>query len=263
MASGADPRRSLERLIAGGETLAGLERLLRLSAGYLSKVRRGRVVASPQLAALLDVLLKHPEVRQTLSASSSETKSAPPRGRARGSGPRALDLFVSRIQSTWRESGVRFQGVDDLLLAALKVDLPRGIEPSVRFLVHPDDRRALSAVRALGASVAMAGTRASVCTPPGTDDGLVVVFPLGPLHHLFGKRKLSATDAALYFALQGGEEAERRLRAVAKTHKLDRDGLVRSFRRTYGAAQPLPQKEWLLRATFDPEGALQRLSSLR
>jgi hypothetical protein len=261
MPSAGGPVRVLERLMARGETLAGLERLLRLSPGYLSKVRRRRVVPSAQLVALLDVLAKHPEVRGTLLASGGTNAAAQPARASKGA-PAVPPAFLRSLTEAWTASRVRFHGVDDLLLAALRVESPRGLEPSVRFLVHPDDRHSLSEARALGASVAMASSRASVCTPMGTDASIVVVFPLAPLHHLFDKVRLTAVDAALYFALQGGEEAERRLHAVAKEHALGRSHLERSFARTYGDAAPLPAKEWLLRATFDPEGARRRIAEL-
>lgn len=262
MASGSAPARLLEKLVARGDTLAGLERLLGLSPGYLSKVRRQRVVPSAQLVALLHVLLKHPEVRETLAGAGAKRRSPSPRGRARADGRGVPTAFVDELTAAWTASGVRFQGVDDLLLAALGVAAPRALEPSVRFLVHPDDRHSLADARALGASVAMASSRASLCTPAGSEASVVIVFPLAPFHFLFDKVKLSPTDAALYFALQGGEEAEGRLRAVVDRHELRRAALMRSFDAAYGAAPQLPAKEWLLRATFDPEAARRRLASL-
>lgn len=263
MASRAGARRALQKLTGRGDTLAGLERLLHLSPGYLSKVKRGRVVPSPHLAALLEVLEKHPEVRETLESTAHETRSEARRRSGLANAPERFDEFVAALESAWTASHVRFQGVDDLLLASLNVDVPVGLEASVRFLVHPDDRHALSEVRALGASAAMAGSRASVCKLAGTERSVVIVFPLEPFHHLFRKTQLSATDAALYFALQGGEEAECRLKAIAKSHRLGRAALLKSFQRFYGDVPPLPQREWLLRATFDPEGARRRLSGLR
>jgi hypothetical protein len=139
---------------------------------------------------------------------------------------------------------------------------PKGLEPSLRFLVHPRDRHALTGARALGAEVAMASSRASVCTPETDGESVIFVFPLEPLHHLFAKPALSAIDAALYFALQADDDAEARLRAIALTHALRRGKLQRSFADTYGAAPALPGKEWLLRATFDPELARERLAKL-
>jgi hypothetical protein len=149
------------------------------------------------------------------------------------------------------------------LLGTLGVHAVDGIEPSVRFLVHPEDRHSLTEARALGASIAMAGSRASLCTPVGSSASVVIVFPLPPLHRLFEKTKLSPTDAALYFALQSGDEAEARLRAVVDDHALSSTALLRAFDRAYGSERPLPAKEWLLRAMFDPEGARLRLAGLR
>ncbi len=76
MAVGDDPPLLVEQLVSRGDTLAGLERLLQLSPGYLSKVRRGRVTASAQLIALLRVLARHPEVRETLRAPVGTTARA-------------------------------------------------------------------------------------------------------------------------------------------------------------------------------------------
>jgi hypothetical protein len=50
----------LERLFASGHSSAGLEDLLSLSRGYLSKVRHGRARPSKQLLALLVLLESHP-----------------------------------------------------------------------------------------------------------------------------------------------------------------------------------------------------------
>ncbi len=252
------PSLLVEQLVSRGDTLASLERLLQLSPGYLSKVRRGRVTASPQLVALLRVLSRHPEVRETLGASAG-TKVRALRSAAPPIVPAA---FVRRLTRGWAAAGVRFHAVDDLLLSALKVALPGALEPSTRFLVHPDDRHALTAARDLAATVAMASSRAAIVTPPSSSASLLVVFPLATYHHLFDKSKLSAMDAALYFALQTGEEAESRLRALAKACKLRPAALERQLEREYGAAAPLPAREWLLRASFDPEGARRRLAAL-
>ena len=258
MAVGDDPPLLVEQLVSRGDTLAGLERLLQLSPGYLSKVRRGRVTASAQLIALLRVLARHPEVRETLRA----TASTAPRAARRPTTPNVPATFLRRLTRGWAAAGVRFHAVDDLLLAALKVAPPSSLEPSTRFLVHPDDRHALAMVRDLSASVAMASSRAAIVTPPGSSASLVMVFPLASYHHLFDKPKLTAADAALYFALQTGEEAESRLRAIARVRALRRADLQRHFEEEYGAAAPLPAREWLLRATFDLEGARRRLAEL-
>ncbi len=259
MASGSAAVGLLETLAARGDTLAGLERLLQLSPGYLSKVRCGRVTPSQQLAALLGVLVKHPEVRTTLISSGGLEPGEAPVPAGEGVSQSA---FLSRLTAAWTARQVRFHGVDDLLLRALGVRPPRGLDPSLRFLVHPDDRHALAEARVLQATVAMASSHAAMCTPLGSDVSIVVVFPLSPLYHLFDKVRLSAVDAALYFALQAGEEAEKRLRAVAKKHTLGRVRLQRAFAKTYGDAAPLPAREWLLRAMFDPDGARRRLARL-
>lgn len=258
MAVGDDPPLLVEQLVSRGDTLAGLERLLQLSPGYLSKVRRGRVTASAQLIALLRVLARHPEVRETLRAPVGTTARAP-RSRAAHHVPAT---FLRRLTRGWAAAGVRFHAVDDLLLSALKVAPPSSLEPSTRFLVHPDDRHALAMVRDLSASVAMASSRAAIVTPPASSASLLMVFPLPTYHHLFEKPKLSAIDAALYFALQTGEEAESRLRALAKARALRRAELERHFEEDYGCAAPLPAREWLLRATFDLEGARRRIAEL-
>jgi len=251
----------LEVLRSRGETLAGLERLLELSPGYLSKVRCQRVTPSKQLVALLDVLVQHPEVRATLRAPSAARKPSASAQRPARSARVVPTPFLRRLTAAWTASRVRYQAVDDLLLVELGVGLPRGLERSLRYLVHPDDRQALADARMLGASVAMASSRASICTLPGTRGSVVVVFPLAPLHHLLEKRP-SAVDAALYFALQGGEEAEARLLAIASASSLKRTALQRAFVARYGSVPPLPPKEWLLRATFDPEQARRRLAKL-
>lgn len=257
---GSSPTAWLEQLVARGESLAGLERLLQLSPGYLSKVRRGRASASPQLVALLRVLLQHPEVRHTLAAQEGPAPRRVGRGvRVAGS---TASPFLERLISAWGSAQVRFHGVDDLLLERLKVRRPRTLEPSARFLVHPDDRHALAEARALGAAIAMASSRAAIVSHAELDAQLLVVFPLAPYHRLFARAQLDAIDAALYFALQSGEEAEGRLRAVAKACALGRGELVRCLERDYGRAAPLPAKEWLLRSTFDPEGARERLARL-
>jgi hypothetical protein len=257
MAMGDEPPLLVEQLVSRGDSLAGLERLLQLSPGYLSKVRRGRVTASAQLVALLRVLARHPEVRATLQAPPTAAR----RLRARPT-PSVPATFLRRLTRSWAASGVRFHAVDDLLLAALKVATPSSLEPSTRFLVHPDDRHALATARDLSASVAMATSRAAVVTPPASSASLLMVFPLDAYHHLFEKPKLTAIDAALYFALQTGEEAESRLRALASARALRRADLERHFAKQYGGAAPLPAREWLLRATFDLEGARRRLAEL-
>ncbi len=258
MAVADDPALLVEQLVSRGDSLAGLERLLQLSPGYLSKVRRGRVTASAQLAALLRVLSRHPEVRATLQAPPSTLARS---SRAR-SAPIVPAAFLRRLTRGWAAAGVRFHAVDDLLLAALKVAAPSSLERSTRFLVHPDDRHALTTARELSASVAMATSRAAIVTPPASAASLLMVFPLAAYHHLFEKPKLTAIDAALYFALQTGEEAESRLRVLADACALRRAELERHFAREYGGAIPLPAREWLLRATFDLEGARRRLAEL-
>ena len=266
MPRGPSASERIEALVARGDTLAGLERLLRLSPGYLSKVKHGRAAASPQLAALLELLAQHPEVRETLlgafardAGPTANPARGPVRARRRGD---ADDAFVGQLARLWRERGVRFLAVDDLLLAALGVPGPAGVEPSLRFLIHPADRHALAEARSLGACVATATTRACVCTPTAGGPGVVLVFPLEPFHALFARPKLTAIDAALYFALQAGEDAEARLRAVIACHALSRQRLERAFARRYGAASALPVREWLLRTTFDPELARDRLGRL-
>lgn len=254
---GIAPIELIETLTARGDTLAGLERLLQLSPGYLSKVRRGRVTPSAQLVALLRVLVQHPEVRPTLEASVNERAApvpAPPSPRS--------STFVAELMTAWRASAVRFHAVDDGLLEQLGVEGPPGLEPSLRFLLHPDDRHALADARTLGALVNMASSRACVCTPADGADSIVFVFPLEPLHHLFERGSLTALDAALYFALQHDEDAELRLRAVAVAHNLPRVDLQREFEIAYGGAAPLPEKEWLLRSTFDLDVARMRLARL-
>lgn len=258
MTMGLAPIELLRALLSRGDTLAGLERLLQLSPGYLSKVRRQRAAASPQLVALLDILVQHPEARAVLAARAA---GAAPSRRAEAR-PVAPASFVRKLEVAWRASKVRFHAVDDLLLEALGVPGPRGVEPSLRFLVHPRDRHALTSARDLGAQVAMASSRASVCTPEKGGTSVIFVFPLDPLHHLFARPTLSAIDAALYFALQADDDAEARLRAIALTHALRRAKLERAFEAAYGNAPPLPQKEWLLRATFDPDLARARLAKL-
>lgn len=258
MAVSDDSPLLVEQLVSRGDTLAGLERLLQLSPGYLSKVRRGRVTASAQLVALLRVLARHPEVRATLGVPSLPA-ARPLRVRPTPSVPAT---FLRRLTRGWAAGGVRFHAVDDLLFAALKVATPSSLEPSVRFLVHPDDRHALTTARDLSASVAMATSRAAIVTPPASSASLLMVFPLTAYVHLFAKPKLTAIDAALYFALQTGEEAESRLRALTSARALRRDDLERRFAQEYGGATPLPAKEWLLRATFDLEGARRRLAAL-
>jgi len=251
----------IRALVSRGDTLAGLERLLQLSPGYLSKVRRQAAVPSPQLVALLELLVQHPEVRATLVARAAAPRAAP----SRRDRPRAHAVppsFLRKLAVAWRASKVRFHAVDDLLLEALGVPAPKGLEPSLRFLVHPRDRHALAGARALGAEVALASSNASVCTPEGGSASVIFVFPLEPLHHLFEKSSVSAIDAALYFALQADDDADARLRAIARTHVLPRAKLERSFADTYRAAPALPQKEWLLRAMFDPELARKRLAEL-
>ncbi len=157
---------------------------------------------------------------------------------------------------------MRFQAVDDLLIAALGVPTPGALEPSLRFLVHPLDRHALTIARSLGASVSMASSRAAVCTSAPGGANLVVVFPLAPLHHLFEKASLDAVDAALYFALQADDGSEQRFRAVVRARKLRRSDLEHRFVADYGGAAALPDKEWLLRSTFDPERARARLATV-
>jgi hypothetical protein len=260
---GDDTPHLVEQLVARGDTLASLERLLQLSPGYLSKVRRRRVTASAQLLALLRVLLKHPEVRATLRPGQERPglrgSARVPRSAARS---RGLAAFLRGLTRSWAAGGVRFHPVDDLLLVGLKVALPSELERSTRFLVHPDDRHALVAARDLAATVAMASSRAAIVTPPGSSESLLVVFPLGSYHHLFHKPKLDAVDAALYFALQTGDEAALRLRVLAKAHALRATDLRRQLERDYGSVAPLPAREWLLRATFDLEGARRRLAEL-
>ena len=148
-------------------------------------------------------------------------------------------------------------------MRALGVPVPRQVEPSERFLVHPDDRHALAAARELGAAVAMASSRAFVCTDKSDPAGVVVVFPLAPFHRLFERSHLTPVDAALYFALQGGDDAAERMRAVVAGHALSRSVLERAFAAEYGDATPLPAREWLLRATFDLDLARARIASLR
>jgi hypothetical protein len=174
--------------------------------------------------------------------------------------PRLHASFLRRLTEAWRSEGVRFQGVDDLVFTALDIP-PPPLDPSTRYLVHPDDRHALSIARGLSATVAMAGSRAAIITPARASASLVVVFPLEPYFPLL-ERPLCASDAALYFALQTGEEAEQRLRVIAEACALRRIDLVRQFERDYGDVAPLPANEWLLRATFDPEGARRRIASL-
>jgi len=248
-------------LVSRGDTLAGLERLLQLSPGYLSKVRRQRAAPSPQLVALLDLLVQHPEVRAALVARASASGAGTP-GRPQPRARAVPSSFLRKLVLAWRASQVRFHAVDDLLLEALGVPRPKGLEPSLRFLVHPRDRHALTCARTLGAEVAMASSRASICTPVPGGASVIFVFPLEPVHHLFAKPSLSAIDAALYFALQADEDAEARLRAITQTHALRRAKLQKSFADTYGAARPLPRGEWLLRATFDPDLARERIAKL-
>lgn len=256
------PDALLRALVARGETLAGLERLLSLSTGYLSKVNRQRVVPSPQLVSLLQLLVQHPEVRRTLArpqeASAGKPAKRSPPGRA-SSQPTA---FLQELQKVWRTQSVRFVAVDDLLLRSLKVRCQVGLEPSLRFLVHPRDRHALAAARELGASISLANSWASVCTPRGCEASIVFVFPLQPLWHLLQKPKVTPTDAALYFALQHGSDAEARLRATAKAYALPSRQLLSTFGRIYGGAPPIPAKEWLARSMFDPVLARDRIANL-
>jgi hypothetical protein len=170
--------------------------------------------------------------------------------------------FLRRLVAEWTAGGVRFHAVDDLLVQALGVRMPKGLDRSIRYLVHPTDRHALAIARSLGAAVAMASSRAAVCTTAAGGTSVVIVFPLDPLHHLFEKPALDPIDAALYFALQGDDAAERRFLAVVRAHALRRPDLEGRFAKAYGAAAPLPTREWLLRSTFDPELARARLASV-
>jgi hypothetical protein len=168
--------------------------------------------------------------------------------------------FLATLTSAWREEGVRFHAVDDLLLEQLQVTSMA--ERSLRFLIHPEDRHALSLARGLGATVAMANSIAFMCAPPKGPDPVVFVFPLAPLHRLFDLPAIDPLEAAIYFALQAGEEAEARLRAVVDKYRMTGEELDVALTRRYGSFPPLPRNQWLLRASFDPEGARARLASV-
>lgn len=251
------PVARLDALVARGETLAGLERLLQLSPGYLSKVRRESARPSPQLAALLALLVLHPEVRATLEGALPRPRTG---SRAGGAQTSSARRFAAELAAAFRRDGVRFQAVDDLLLEALEVEPPASLDPSIRFLVHPDDRRGLARARELGASVATASSHASVCTPRSSNESVVLVFPLQPLHQLLRRRPLAPVDAALYFALQADEAAEQRFSAVCDAHRLSRDALEARFAKCYGGSPALPPREWLLRSSFDLDIARERLA---
>ena len=70
---------TIEALVASGHTISFLESALGLSAGYLSKVRHHAVRPSPQLAALLAVVLEHPEALATIRRATTFARP-PPRG---------------------------------------------------------------------------------------------------------------------------------------------------------------------------------------
>ena len=71
---------TIEALVARGHSVTSLECALGLSAGYLSKVRHHAVRPSPQLAALLEVALVHPETLATIRGVTAVALRASQRG---------------------------------------------------------------------------------------------------------------------------------------------------------------------------------------
>lgn len=143
------PRDDLARVLERGVTAAALERALRLSPGYLSKVKHGAVNPGEQLQLLLALLARHPTLLHEVGASPlpklpTRMVKAPRRG---VNGALALLAAIAPALSAERVRWALGGGV-----AMGAHGLPR-VTRDVDVFIDDDDRHALRLLREAGAAV--------------------------------------------------------------------------------------------------------------
>lgn len=175
------PERLLQRLLARGHTLSGLEVLLHLSPGYLSKLRHHRARPSAQLLALLALLESNPTT--TSAALRAATDSAPPARRRRAEAPAVAWLGGGAAVPTLLglapeldRRGVAWAIGGAIALEALGV--PRETT-DVDIFVDDRHRSALNAFRGAGLGIAHFGDELAAAYPVagGENDRIDIIFP--------------------------------------------------------------------------------------
>ncbi|MBI1946547.1 MAG: hypothetical protein HYS27_12670 [Deltaproteobacteria bacterium] len=175
------PGRLLQRLLARGHTLSELEALLRLSPGYLSKVRHRRARPSAQLLALLALL----ESNATTTAAAlrlTGSRAAAPRPRRGGAAPSApvgggaaLPALLALAPELDRR-GVPWAIGGATALEALGI--PRETT-DVDVFIDDGHRSALNAFRGAGLGIAHFGDEIAAAYPTagGENDRIDIIFP--------------------------------------------------------------------------------------
>jgi hypothetical protein len=204
---------AIERLVSRGITLSSLERALRLSPNYLSKVRHRTVKPSFQLAALLVLVERDPSsVLSAIAAVPSPSPVAPKMALADGPPSTTSRTTLAALASALAPGNVRFA------FLGVSAHLPAG-DGELDLVVHDVDRHALPLLRAAGFLCAHHSSSLFRCrSADANDDAKALAFTLHfpnlpPLSDVFDhgvERKevrgtvipvVNATTTALWFLL--------------------------------------------------------------
>lgn len=259
---------AIERLLARGHTQAGLERVLRLSPNYLSKVRHGAVTPSFQLAALLVVVERHPESIATINATDRPGVASKTTPEVRHAAPLDTLSLVPLLDG----AGVRY----GLLGLPAHVDVERDAAVDVKALdlvVHDADREVLQALRGAGLVASHHSSSLFRVREPDArvDEAITLHFPeLPPLSQAFDdmERKMvcgvsaavvSAKDTALWFLLNRREDGLSCAKRLVDSGAVD----IRSLKTALNALNGLPASHSaFVLQVFDRDLAAKRLLEL-
>jgi hypothetical protein len=252
---------ALETILRSGHSLTSLERRLRLSPGYLSKVRRKVVTPSFQLAGLLALVARAPtDALAVLDDMAPPPAPALPEPPTRA-GDRAI-LAVIAAAELLSASGIR-----------VGVLGPRPYAPSaggvLDLVVHDHDREALVRLRDAGFVCAHHSSALFRCAQ-GTERFSAHFPTLPPLSTCFARLQHREVDGhivpvvdpvttALWFSLSRHEDASQNLGAVLSSGLVDRAELEQAL----AALDALPptSSPYVLQ-TFDRALAATRLAGL-